>query len=291
MAIHPDFDKNRWIYLSFVAGNGVKGYSTEVIRGELVGHQLSHITSMFVALPKTKGGRHFGSRLLLQQHPDKQATYLYISLGDRGVRSQSQQLHNHHGSIIRLYDNGEIPEDNPFVRQQRTHKNIKTAIFSYGHRNVQGLALHPITQDVWSHEHGPQGGDELNRIEAGQNYGWPVITYGVNYGIGTKIGEGTHKDNMQQPAYFWDPSIAPSGLAFYTGDHAWNNSWLVGALKFQLLAVLSPSTSNSLSEARYLEQQYGRIRDVKVYNHRIYLLTDDTQGKLIELTPSIKAQP
>lgn len=276
VAVHPDFVNNQWIYLSYVAGSAVRGYNTEVVRARLVNQALVDTQLIFSALPKTKGGRHFGSRLLLvptQNDGNGQTHYLYISLGDRGLRSPSQDLGSHTGSLIRVYDDGEIPEDNPFLGRP----DARPEIFSYGHRNIQGLALHPQTGEVWLHEHGPQGGDELNLIAAGKNYGWPVITYGVNYGIGTKIGEGTHKPGMEQPQYQWTPSIAPSGLAYYRG------SWLVGALKYQLLATLTP-TDNTFSEKRFLERQYGRIRDVRVKDNTIYLLTDANKGRLLELT-------
>jgi glucose/arabinose dehydrogenase len=277
VAVHPEFEKNHWIYLSYVAGSAVKGYSTEVVRAELRGNQLHKAKKIFVAEPKTKGGRHFGSRLLITSNSVKNnkttnKPYLFISLGDRGVSSQAQDLSNHHGSLIRLYDDGSIPRDNPFVNKN----NAKAEIFSYGHRNIQGLAVHPQTGEIWAHEHGPQGGDELNLIASGKNYGWPVITYGVNYGIGTKIGEGTNKQGMEQPRYFWNPSIAPSGLAFY------QQRWLVGALKFQLLAELTP-TDDSFSEQRYLQHQWGRVRDVRVKGENIYLLTDSSKGKLLQL--------
>jgi glucose/arabinose dehydrogenase len=271
VVLHPEFEKNRWIYLSFVAGSSVRGYSTEVMRAKLQKNlTLTNQEIIFQVLPKTKGGRHFGSRLLF----DKK-NYLFISLGDRGLRSPSQDLTNHIGSIIRLHDDGRVPSDNPFVPFVGK-KNYQPEIFSYGHRNVQGLALHPTTGEVWAHEHGPQGGDELNKITAGRNYGWPVITYGVNYGIGTSIGEGTHKQGMEQPKYQWTPSIAPSGLAFY------KNQWLVGALKYQLLAVLSQQ-GNSFNEKRLLEREWGRIRDVRVKNNNIYLLTDSNNGKLLKV--------
>ncbi len=270
--LHPNFSSNQWLYISFVSGSAVKGYSTEVVRATLKDNQLTDVIPLFVALPKTKGGRHFGSRLVFDNDG-----YLYIGLGDRGVKEQSQQLQNHHGSIIRLHDDGRIPQDNPFVNT----KNALPEIFSYGHRNIQGLALHPITGEVWAHEHGPQGGDELNKISVGKNYGWPVITYGVNYGIGTKIGEGTHKQGMQQPSHYWTPSIAPSGLAFY--QNKTETAWLVGALKFQLLAMLTPSPENDFSEQRYFEGQFGRIRDVRTHGDTIYLLTDSGQGKLIKI--------
>jgi glucose/arabinose dehydrogenase len=273
VALHPEFEKNHWVYLSYVAGSAVKGYSTEVLRGKLQGQQLTEVQVLFSALPKTKGGRHFGSRLLFTKNNNAtEPHYLLISLGDRGVASQAQDLSNHHGSVVRLHDDGSIPKNNPFL----TTLNAQPEIFSYGHRNVQGLAMHAQTGEVWAHEHGPQGGDELNHIVAGKNYGWPTITYGVNYGTGTKIGEGTHKQGMEQPKYYWDPSIAPSGLAFY------NNQWLVGALKYQLLAILTP-TEKSFIETRYGENQLGRIRDVKVKGQVIYLLTDSTKGKLLTL--------
>jgi glucose/arabinose dehydrogenase len=273
VVLHPAFEKNRWVYVSYVAGSAVKGYSTEVLRGKLQGQQLIDVEVLFSALPKTKGGRHFGSRLLWIKNEDAtKSPYLLISLGDRGVASQAQDLSNHHGSIVRLHDDGSVPKDNPFLAIQ----NAQPEIFSYGHRNVQGLAVHAQTGEVWAHEHGPQGGDELNHIVAGKNYGWPTITYGVNYGIGTKIGEGTHKLGMEQPKYYWDPSIAPSGLASY------NNQWLVGALKYQLLAILTP-TEKSFIEKRYAANQFGRIRDVKVKGETIYLLTDSSKGKLLTL--------
>lgn len=270
VVLHPEFEKNHWVYISYVAGSAVKGYSTEVIRAEFTNQRLHKVKKLFVALPKTKGGRHFSGRLLFSSENKKH--YLYIGLGDRGVSAQAQDLGNHHGSIVRLYDDGSVPSDNPFF----THKNSRPEIFSYGHRNIQGLAIHPVSKKIWSHEHGPQGGDEFNPIQRGKNYGWPVITYGVNYGIGTTIGEGTHKVGMEQPVHYWKPSIAPSGLAFY------QDQWLVGALKYQLLVALTP-TGNTFSEQRFLKNQWGRIRDVKVKNATVYLLTDSTQGKLLQL--------
>lgn len=279
--LHPNFEKNQWIYLSFVAGSGVKGYNTDVVRARLNidSLKLENLTTIFSALPKTKGGRHFGSRLLFDNKG-----LLYISLGDRGLRSPSQNLDSHIGSVIRLHDDGSIPKDNPFVDTP----NALPEIFSYGHRNIQGLALN-MNGEVWAHEHGPQGGDELNHIESGKNYGWPTITYGVNYGIGTKIGEGTEREGMQQPQHVWVPSIAPSGLAFY------EDSWLVGALKYQLIVQLKPLENNEsttpklapnthFKEQRFLERRYGRIRDVRIINNAIYLLTDAKSGHLLKLT-------
>lgn len=280
VVLHPDFSANQSIYLSYVSGSSKNGYSTEVIKATLQDNKLVDLQNIFVALPKIRGGRHFGSRLVFDND-----NYLYISLGDRGKRELAQQLDSHHGSLIRLHDDGRVPADNPFVNAP----DALAEIFSYGHRNIQGLALHPGTGEVWAHEHGPKGGDELNRIVAGANYGWPVITYGVNYGLGTKIGEGTQKEGMQQPQHYWDPSIAPSGLAFHPDISAGKDlneitgMWYVGALKFKLLAQLTPSANNTFTEKRYLEKQFGRIRDVRIKGNTLYLLTDADEGKLIQL--------
>jgi len=236
-------------------------------------------------LPKTKGGRHFGSRLLFA--PDKT---LYISLGDRGFKPSlcqkhpSQQLDNHLGSLIRIKDDGSVPSDKPFVGRP----DIKPEIYTYGNRNMQGMALHPETRQIWTHEHGPQGGDEINIMQPGVNYGWPVITYGVNYGIGTKICEGTHKQGMQQPNYKWVPSIAPSGMAFYTGDElpGWKGNLFVGSLKFGLLVRLELDGNEIIGEERLLNDEYGRIRDiVQGPDGYLYLVTDVAIGALLRIGP------
>ncbi len=208
VAIHPDYKNNGWIYLSYSEA-GSDGLGTAVARAKLDGINLKDTEVIFRMDPKGHGGRHFGSRLVFDRN-----NYLFITVGERGDRARAQRLDDHAGSVIRLHDDGRIPNDNPFVN----NKNAKPEIYSYGHRNPQGMTLHPDTGELWQHEHGPQGGDEINKIKPGVNYGWPVITYGVNYVIGTKIGEGTHKEGMEQPLYYWTPSIAPSGMAFYTGD-------------------------------------------------------------------------
>jgi glucose/arabinose dehydrogenase len=267
--LHPAFEKNRFIYLSYVAGSSSEGYGTEVVRAQLNGTALTEVKKLFVALPKVSGGRHFGSRLVFDRE-----NYLYISLGDRGQRKESQNINNHIGTIIRLHDDGAVPKDNPFVNES----NARPEIYSYGHRNIQGMTLHPETGMVWAHEHGPQGGDEVNVIEKGKNYGWPVITYGAEYGSGFKIGEGVKKTGMEQPIHYWNPSIAPSGMAFFDGD-----LW-VGALKYQLLARLSLKQQLVIKEARFFEREFGRIRDVKHFNDALYILTDSGKGKLVRLT-------
>ena len=205
VALHPDFAQNRLVYISYAAA-GEGGIGTEVARGRLSGHRLEDVETIFRLQPKSEKGIHFGSRLVFDR-----AGYLYITLGDRGEMERAQRWDDHAGSVIRLHDDGRVPVDNPFKR----HSGWKPEIYSIGHRNVQGAALHPQTGELWAHEHGPQGGDEINIVRAGNNYGWPVITYGVNYGLGTRIGMGTHQEGMIQPLHYWVPtSIAPSGMAF-----------------------------------------------------------------------------
>lgn len=276
VALHPAFEDNRWVYISYAA-SGEGGYGTEVARGRYRDGALEELEVIFRALPKASGGRHFGSRLVFDEDG-----YLYITLGDRGHRPNGQDLSTHTGSIIRVHDDGSVPVNNPFVDGERPE------IFTYGNRNVQGAALHPQTGVLWTHEHGPQGGDELNVIEAGNNYGWPVITYGANYGTGTQIGEGTHKPGMEQPLWYWDPSIAPSGMTFYTGSQfpKWQGSLFVGALKFELLARLELDGREVLSEERMLEGKLGRIRAVEQGpDGYLYLLTDESNGRLLRLEP------
>ena len=276
IAVHPDFMDNQYVYLSYVGKND-DGYSTEVLRGRLHNNTLEDVEVIFKAIPKSGGSRHFGGRLLFDKSD------LYITLGDRGDRPSAQQLNNHAGSLIRIKDDGDIPIDNPYVDVNQALPEI----YSYGHRNIQGIAIHPETHSVWVHEHGPQGGDELNIIEPAANYGWPVITYGVNYGFGTKIGEGTHKIGMKQPIHYWVPSIAPSGMAFYSGDEfpQWQNNLLVGSLKFGLLIRLEIENGHVIHEERMLDGKYGRIRDVRIGpDGAIYLLTDEDNGALLRIS-------
>jgi glucose/arabinose dehydrogenase len=274
IALDPAFEQEPWVYLAY-AGKGRGGHGTEVVRGRLRGMRLEDVEVLFTALPKSRGGRHFGSRLVFL--PDGT---LLISLGDRGERKSAQDLDDHRGSLIRINPDGSVPEDNPFAG------GSKPEIFSYGHRNMQGLALHPDTGLPWTHEHGPQGGDEVNINRPGANYGWPVITYGVNYGIGTRIGEGTAKPGMEQPVHTWVPSIAPSGMAFYTGDQLprWRGNLLVGSLKFGQLVRLTLDNDRVVDEERLLNNRFGRIRDVVMGpDGFVYLLTDSPQGQLLRV--------
>jgi glucose/arabinose dehydrogenase len=276
VVLHPDYVNNGWLYFSYVTGNGNRT-GTEVGRGRLSGNHIADWQTLFSLQPKSRAGRHFGSRLIFDRD-----NYLYITLGDRGERFRAQDLNDHAGSVIRLHDDGSIPADNPFVNQP----GKKPEIYSYGHRNSQGAALHPQTGRIWIHEHGPQGGDELNVIAPGNNYGWPVITFGKEYGSGEDIGDGTHKAGMQQPVYYWVPSIAPSGMAFYNGDRFpdWQGNLFVGSLKFRLLVRLELEGMNVVKEERLLKNEIGRIRDVRVGpDGFIYLLTDEKNGKLVRL--------
>jgi glucose/arabinose dehydrogenase len=279
VAIHPQFKKNKWVYFSYAEMDKRK-VGTAVARGRLANHRLENVEVIFRLAPKTNSSHHFGSRLVF----DKQG-YLFITLGDRGDKPRSQNVNDHAGSLIRIHADGRIPADNPFVN----NSNAKPEIYSYGHRNMQGATLHPKTGIVWTHEHGPQGGDELNITKAGANYGWPVITYGVNYVIGTKIGEGTHKAGMEQPIHYWVPSIAPSGMAFYTGPAfpQWQGNLFVGSLKFRQLVRLELDDEKVVHEERMFEDEFGRIRDVRQGSDGLlYLLTDDSDGMLVRLKPS-----
>jgi len=278
VALHPNYTQNGWIYLSYsAAGDG--GFSTEVARGRLVGHQLENLQVIFRAMPKIGGGRHFGSRFAFGADGK-----LYFSLGERGHRPNGQDLGTHHGSIIRINDDGSVPEDNPFLNRP----GAKPEIYTYGNRNPQGMTMDPATGRIWENEHGPQGGDEVNVIKAGTNYGWPVITYGRNYGTGTKIGEGTHKAGMTQPTFQWTPSIAPSGMAVYHGDKfpEWKGNLFVGALKYQLLVRLEVQGERIVHEERLLAGVVGRIRDVRSGpDGFLYLLTDESDGAVVRLEP------
>ena len=276
--VHPDFESNNWIYFSHTKNDG-RRYGTEVVRAQLINATLSDIKTIFVALPKVSGTRHFGSRLAIDND-----NFLFISLGDRGNRSEAQNLNTHLGTLVRLHDDGRVPMSNPFIDQESSLKEI----YSYGHRNIQGMTIRNSDRSLWTHEHGPKGGDELNLPQKGENYGWPVITYGVNYGIGTKIGEGTEKQGMQQPVYYWVPSIAPSGMAFYETDQfpRWQGNLFIGSLKFSSLVRLELDNQVIVHEERLLTNKLGRIRDIEVgADGFIYLLTDSSNGKLIRLSP------
>ena len=276
---HPRFRENRLVYLAY-AGKGAGGYGTELARGRLDGHRLTGVKVLFRALPKSFGGRHFGGRVVFDGKG-----HVFLTLGDRGNRPSAQDLGNHAGSVIRLTEDGGVPRDNPF----RSVPGARPEIYTIGNRNIQGAAIHPRTGELWTHEHGPQGGDEVNVIRTGVNYGWPVITYGRNYGIGTRIGEGTHREGMAQPLHQWTPSIAPSGMAFYDGDKFphWRGNLLVGALAYRLVSRLELDGERVVREERILKGTLGRIRDVRVGpDGYVYILSDETSGVIARIEPA-----
>jgi glucose/arabinose dehydrogenase len=279
VVLHPRYRENGWIYLSYSA-RGPGGVGTEVLRAKLRDHQLQDVQVIFRMQPKSGAAHHFGSRLVFDREG-----YLYITMGDRGQQERAQRLDEHPGKIVRLHDDGRVPADNPF----RTTAGARPEIYTLGNRNVQGAALHPRTGQVWTHEHGPQGGDEINIVRAGVNYGWPVITYGRNYGSGTQIGEGTHKPGMAQPLHYWVPSIAPSGMAFYDGERfpKWKGDLFVGALRDQMLVRLKLDGEKVVREERMLKNTIGRIRDVRQGpDGFLYLLTDEANGVVARLEPA-----
>ncbi len=279
VALHPDFARNRLVYFSF-SQPGPGGSGTAVASATLSQQQLSNVQVIFEQIPKTHGRAHFGSRLVF----DRQG-YLFITTGDRyHSRDQAQSLDNHLGKIIRLHDDGRIPADNPFVDRQ----DALPEIWSLGHRNVQGAAIHPETGELWTHEHGPQGGDEVNRIQKGHNYGWPVVTFGEEYGGGV-IGEGRRKAGMTDPLWVWVPSIAPSGMLFYRGNafSQWRNNLFVGALAGRKLIRLELNNDKVIGEHHLLTDLNARIRALaQAADGGIYVLTDAGDGRLLKLQPS-----
>ena len=278
VVVHPQFAEGKnWIYLSYSASCS-RGFTTTVSRHRLHGHALSDGELLFEAQPCSGLTHHFAGRLVLDAHG-----HLFITVGDRGERSGSQRLDFHHGKVIRLLTDGSLPPDNPFLGGDGTLPEI----WSYGHRNPQGLALHPQTGALWLHEHGPRGGDELNRVLRGANYGWPIVTYGEEY-IGGRVSELQEAPGIESPRWQWTPSIAPSGFAIYDGAifPAWKGHFLVGALKFQQLHRLAPDADGDLHEHILPKPRGSRIRDVRVLaDEHIYVLTDSRQGQLLRLSP------
>ncbi len=284
---HPDFASNRLLYLSFskpyADGNGA---TTAVVRGRFENDRLTDVEELFEAV--SRGGGHYGSRLAFDGNG-----YLFITVGDRQAPARgdleahpAQDLSNHHGTINRIHEDGRVPADNPFVDRP----GARPEIWSYGHRNPQGLVIHPETGDIWATEHGPQGGDELNLIRAGLDYGWPVIGYGVNYRSGSAIHIGTHREGLEAPIHFWVPSIATSGLMLYTGDRfpEWRGSMFVGGLAGQQIARLS-MTGQDIGMEETLVYGLGRIRDIRQGpDGYIYLAIDDRQGGP---TPVVRLEP
>ena len=277
VVLHPQYAQNGWVYWAYNAP-GPGGWGTALARGRLQDHRMTEVQVLFSMQPKTRSGHHFGGRIVFDQ-----AGMLYLTLGDRGDKGRAQKMDDHAGSVIRLHDDGRIPANNPFV----SRAGVLAEKWTLGNRNMQGAALHPKTGELWTHEHGPQGGNEVNVMRSGLNYGWPIITYGVNYGLGTKIGEGQAKAGLVQPLHVWVPSIAPSGMAFVSGTQFphWQGDLLVGALRGQMLVRLSLDGEKVLGEERLLQGR-SRLRDVRMGpDGFVYLLTDEAQGALLRLEP------
>ena len=256
--LHPNYKENGWIYFSYssTVENQGKGANTAIMRAKLSDNKLVNQEILYEATPNTTKGGHFGSRLEFDREG-----YLYISIGDRQNRDiNPQDITRDNGKIYRINDDGSIPLDNPFYNTE----GVKKAIYSYGHRNPQGMAMHPVTGKIWTHEHGPQGGDEINIIEAGKNYGWPKITYGINYN-NTKITDDTSLPGMEQPLHHWTPSIAPSGMCFVTSDiyPEWKGNLLVGSLKFKYLNRVVLENNKVIKEEKLMENMPGKVRTVR----------------------------
>jgi aldose sugar dehydrogenase len=278
IALSPNFDQDQLIYFSFaepVAGGLAR---TAVARAKFGDTSLSDLQVIFRQSSASAETVHFGSRLMFAIDGN-----LFVTLGERGDRNRAQDLNNHLGKVIRIRPDGSVPSDNPFVGVA----GALPELYSYGHRNPQGAALNPRTGQLWVNEHGPQGGDEVNISGAGKNFGWPMITYGREYGSGAAIGEGTTKAGVEPPRYFWVPtSIAPSGLAFYTGDAvpAWKDSVFLGAMAGKALVRLSLNGDQVLAEERLLTDLGERIRDVRMGpDGSLYLLTDNSAGRLLKV--------
>jgi glucose/arabinose dehydrogenase len=284
---HPNFASNRLIYITYSKPGTTEADSrTALIRGRFENDRLTDVKEIFDAVSKGRG--HYSGKIAFDKNG-----YLFLTLGDRQVPPEgnleahpAQDLTNHHGKIVRLHDDGRVPADNPFV----SRAGARPEIWSYGHRNVQGLAFHPETGELWADEHGPQGGDELNRIEPGKNYGWPVIGFGVNYTTGLAIHKGTHRDGMEQPVKIWVPSIGISGMLFYTGDKfpQWKGNLFIGGMNGQQLSRLTMNGRRVANE-ELLVQQTGRIRDIRQGpDGFIYLVTDNRDGAA---TPIYRLEP
>jgi aldose sugar dehydrogenase len=282
VALDPRFADNRLVYLSYAEPGDGGTNGTAVARGTLGDRGLDDVRVIYRQLPKVASSKHFGSRLVFARDGT-----LFVTQGERFSQAdQAQDLSSLIGKIVRINADGSVPRDNPFVGRA----GARPEIWSLGHRNVQGAALHPQTGQLWTAEHGARGGDELNHPEAGKNYGWPVISYGVHYSF-RKIGEGTHKAGMEQPLYYWDPVIAPSGMTFYTADRfsGWKGSVLIGSLRPGGLVRLTLDGDKVAREERYLGDLGERIRDVRQGpDGLLYLLTDADDGRILRVSPAAR---
>ena len=280
VALDPEFAQNRWVYLSY-AEPRAGGNGTAVARGQLNERGLTEVQVIFRQDVTIDGRHHFGSRLVFDRDGR-----LFVTLGDRNSeRARAQTLDSHIGKVVRIERDGKVPADNPFVGRE----GARPEVWSYGHRNVQGAALHPATGELWTHEHGPRGGDELNRTLAGRNYGWPTVTYGVEYS-GKSISESPTAPGIEAPVHYWVPSIATSGLLFYTGDRfpQWRGNAFVGGLSSQQVSRLEMDGNRVVREEVLFKGVIGqRVRDVEQGpDGLIYLLTDQPDGQLLRIEPA-----
>ena len=277
IALDPAYVENNYVYISYSEpGKGGSGTAVAKAKLDIVQNRLRDLRVIFRQAPKTNSSHHYGSRLVFDRD-----SKLFITIGERGERDRTQNHLINRGQVIRINLDGSVPKDNPFIGR----KGYRPEVWSYGHRNPQGAALHPETGRLWTVEHGARGGDEINVPLPGKNYGWPVIAYGKHYS-GRKIGIGTHKAGMEQPLHYWDPSIAPSGMDFYTGNKfiKWKGNLLVGALKFRLLSRLVLNGEKVIHEERILKGLGERIRQVRQGPcGDIYLLTDSIEGRILRL--------
>jgi len=274
--LHPNFDQNKTIFFSYSKGNKEDGANTAVASAKLINNSLEEIKVLYHGEEQTKSSLHWGCRLQFDN-----SGYLYFAIGDRGNRNKNpQDITLDGGKVYRINEDGSIPSDNPFVNENEA----KTAIYSYGHRNPQGMFKHPETGKIWTNEHGPRGGDEINVVDAGKNYGWPKITYGINYS-GTTITNDKALPNMEQPLYYWVPSIAPSGFDYLNSDvyADWKGSILVGSLKYMYLERLVLE-NNKVTYREKVAENVGRVRDVKVSPDGYIYLAVDNKG-IFKLTP------
>ena len=273
--LHPDFDDNGWIYLSY-AKRGEGGGGTVIARTKMEGNKFGVIEELFSAQPRSESGVHFGSRIVFDGDG-----YMFFSSGERGTKENAQNLGNHLGKVLRLHDDGKVPDDNPFVNT----KGAKPEIWSYGHRNPQGLVYDADTKTLWDVEHGPRGGDELNKVEKGKNYGWPVITYGINYD-GTPITDKTSQEGMEQPVTYWVPSIAPCGMLQVKGDkyEGWKDNLLVGALALQHIARVELQGDKYVAQEKLLEK-VGRFRAIAESPDGYMYVATEGAGMLLKLIP------
>jgi glucose/arabinose dehydrogenase len=287
VAVHPNFAANKFVYLTYskAKADGT-GATTALVRGTFENDRLANVQQLFESVSTGRG--HFGGKIAFDGKG-----HLFLTLGDRQVPPEgnleahpAQDLSNHHGKVVRLHEDGKVPADNPFA----SRTGARPEIWSYGHRNVQGIAIDPATGNVWTNEHGPQGGDELNLDRPGRNYGWPVIGFGVNYTTGKAIHDGTHREGMEQPLHIWVPSIGISGAMFYTGDRfpGWKGNLFIGGMAGEQLGRVVIAGEKVVSRETILPG-VGRIRDVRQGpDGYIYLVTEDRDGKP---TPVVRLEP